>query len=101
MKSLSFELPPFRKLGSISIPFAERITVIAGHNGIGKSTILGLVANGSGIRDASNQSYLNRAFDANLNEIVHLDFAKEYEEYKSSEAQFHRRLLNMILMGFR
>ncbi|MDO8445726.1 MAG: AAA family ATPase [Deltaproteobacteria bacterium] len=88
LKSLNFELPPFRKLGSISIPFAERITVIAGHNGIGKSTILGLVANGSGIHDASNKSYLNRAFDANLNEIVHLDFVKEYEEYKSRGTQF-------------
>ena len=44
LKSLNFESPPFRKLGSISIPFAERITVIAGHNGIGKSTILALVA---------------------------------------------------------
>ena len=87
LKSLNFESPPFRKLGSISIPFAERITVIAGHNGIGKSTILALVANGSGIRDATNQSYLNRAFDANLNEIVHLDFVKEYEEYKSRGAQ--------------
>lgn len=88
LKSLRFETPFFRKLGNLTIPFAERITIIAGHNGIGKSTILGLVANGSGIRDASNQSYLNRAFDANLNEIVHLDFAKEYEAYKSSDAQF-------------
>lgn len=87
LKSLTFELPPFRKLGSISIPFAERITVVAGHNGIGKSTILGLIANSSGLRDAINQSYLNRAFNANLNEIVHLDFAKEYEEYKNIGAQ--------------
>lgn len=88
IKSLNFELPPFRKLGSISIPFAERITVIAGHNGIGKSTILALVANGSGIRDATIQSYLNRAFDANLNEIVHLDYVKEYEEYKTNGVPF-------------
>lgn len=86
LKSLNFDLPPFRKLGSITIPIAERITVLAGHNGIGKSTILGLVANGSGLRDATKQSYLNRAFDANLNEIVHLDFVKEYEAYKNSDA---------------
>ncbi|MBF0635436.1 MAG: AAA family ATPase, partial [Nitrospinae bacterium] len=87
LKSLNFEAQPFRKLGNISIPFAERITIIAGHNGIGKSTILGLVANGSGIHDASIQSYFNRAFQANLKEIVHLDFAKEYEEYKNKEEQ--------------
>jgi predicted ATPase len=99
LKSLRFETPPFRKLGNISIPFAERITLIAGHNGIGKSTILGLVANGSGIRDASSQSYLNRAFDANLNEIVHLDFAKEYEEYKSSEAQLSSPFIEYDING--
>lgn len=87
LKSLNFESPPFRKLGSMSIPFAERITVIAGHNGIGKSTILALVANGSGLSDAANPSYFNRAFQANLNEIIHLDYSKEYEAYKVSEAE--------------
>jgi len=83
LKSLKFDHLPFRKLTNLSIPIAERITIIAGHNGIGKSTILGLIANGSGISSASIQSYLNRSFDANLNEIVHLDYAKEYEAYKS------------------
>ncbi|NVN91868.1 MAG: AAA family ATPase [Desulfuromonadales bacterium] len=87
IKSLNFESPPFRKLGSISIPFAERITVIAGHNGIGKSTILALVANGSGLSDAANPSYFNRAFQANLNEIIHLDYSKEYEDYKNNGAE--------------
>lgn len=87
LKSLNFESPPFRKLGSISIPFAERITVIAGHNGIGKSTILALAAHGSGLSDATNPSYFNRTFQTNVNEIIHLDYAKEYEAYKDSEAE--------------
>lgn len=84
LKSLNFELPPFRKLGGLTINFAERITIVAGHNGIGKSTILGLVANGSGLTDAAYQSYFNRAFVANLNEIVHLDYEREFEEYKKN-----------------
>jgi len=87
LKSLNFELPPFRKLGQLSINFADRITIVAGHNGIGKSTILGLAANGSGLRDATYQSYFSRAFVANLNEIVHLDYAKEFEEYKNNDLE--------------
>jgi energy-coupling factor transporter ATP-binding protein EcfA2 len=86
LKSLMFEQPPFRKLGSMRIDFSERVTLIAGHNGIGKSTILGLVANGSGIRDAKLQSYLNRAYQAFLNDIVHLDFEREFNAFKSSGA---------------
>jgi predicted ATPase len=85
LKKLVFEQPSFRKLGNLCIDFADRITVVAGHNGIGKSTILGLVANGSGLSDAKNQSYLNRAFQANLNEIVHLDYDQEYAINKEQE----------------
>jgi predicted ATPase len=87
LKSLTFDQHPFRKLRNITIPIAERITIIAGHNGIGKSTILGLIANGSGIRHAPNKSYFNRAFEANLSEIVHLDYEKEFEAYKDNGAQ--------------
>lgn len=77
LKSLRFEQPPFRKLGKMVIRFADRITLIAGHNGIGKSTILGLVANGSGLSQAEHKSYFNRTFQANLNEIIHLDYVNE------------------------
>src|SRR6185369_899808 len=84
LKSLRFDQLRFRKLGDLTITLAERLTLIAGHNGIGKSTILGLCANGSGLRDADFQSYLNRAFVANLNDIVHLDYVREFEEPTSS-----------------
>ena len=79
---MQFDVPPFRKLGAITIDFAERITVVAGHNGIGKSTILGLVSNSSGLSDATQLSYLNRTYQGNLNDIIHLDYVKEYEDYK-------------------
>ena len=85
LKALKFESKPFRKLGDIKIQFAPRITLIAGHNGIGKSTILGLIANGSGNRDTGSPSYLNRQFEANLKDIVHLDYEKDFEAYKGSE----------------
>lgn len=81
---LRIDTPAFRKLKNISIDFAERITLIAGHNGIGKSTILGLVANGSGITTKTAKAlgivptYTGKLFNGVLNEIVHIDFLSEY-----------------------
>ncbi|WP_330110675.1 AAA family ATPase [Methylophaga thalassica] len=77
LESLKISLPPFRKLKNIEINFSERITLIAGHNGIGKSTILGLVANGSGLTDKTYSSYTGRTFQGNLNEIIYLDYDTE------------------------
>jgi predicted ATPase len=64
-------------LKKIEIKFSDRITLIAGHNGIGKSTILGLVANGSGLTDKNFSSYTGRTFQGNLNEIIHIDYETE------------------------
>ncbi|MGY2190528.1 AAA family ATPase [Pseudomonas pergaminensis] len=89
--SLRIETPAFRKLKNISIDFAERITLIAGHNGIGKSTILGLVANGSGITAKTARSlsiaptYTGKLFNGVLNEIVHIDYETEYLVNKQAD----------------
>lgn len=73
VKSLEFSHPPFRKLGNFTIEFADRLTLIAGHNGIGKSTILGLVANTFGFAEKSGpKSYLGELFYANIERIVYL-----------------------------
>ncbi len=73
VRSLEFGKPPFRKLGSLKIEFAERLTLIAGHNGIGKSTILGLVANTFGNTVKSGpKSYFGDLFYANIERIVYL-----------------------------
>lgn len=82
--SLEFGIPPFRKLGNLKINFAERLTLIAGHNGIGKSTILGLVSNTFGLTTGP-RSYFGDFFYANIERIVYLamnevDKAKEHPE---------------------
>ncbi|WP_170808526.1 AAA family ATPase [Pseudobacillus badius] len=74
----------FRKLKDIDIDIAERITVIAGHNGIGKSTILGLIANASELR--GYQSYFNKVFQSKFNEIFHLDSNHDYT--KNSDEKY-------------
>lgn len=89
--SLTFDKNKFRRLKSLKIPVAERITVIAGHNGIGKSTILGLIAHQSGLTNralkghklgytrAQNTSYFDKTYQANFGEIIHLDYVGDYE----------------------
>lgn len=83
VKSLTFGKPPFRKLGNINIEFADRLTLIAGHNGIGKSTILGLVANTFGITERGGpKSYFGEPFSANIERIVYLALAEVDETQK-------------------
>lgn len=55
--SLEVGTPPFRKLGNLTIEFTDRLTSIAGHNGIGKSTIQRLVANTFGVPKGGPKSY--------------------------------------------
>lgn len=77
VKSLAFGKPPFRKLGNFKIQFADRLTLIAGHNGIGKSTILGLVANTFGLTEAGGpKSYFGDPFYANIERIVYFALAE-------------------------
>ena len=76
IKLKNINIKKFRKLKDISIDIAERITVIAGHNGIGKSTIIGLIANGSELK--RHKSYFDRVFQSKFGEIFHLDPEKDY-----------------------
>lgn len=88
--SLDFGPNKFRKLSNVSISIAPRLTVIAGHNGIGKSTILALLAHPSGLTNrpvkgaaltysaSNNTSYFEKTFQANFNEIIHIDPQKDY-----------------------
>jgi len=85
LKKLKIKKPPFRKLKNLEIDFADRLTLIAGHNGIGKSTILALVANGSGLRTRTYRSYFGRPFIGHLNDIIYLDYATEFESKKKEE----------------
>lgn len=65
LKKIIFEANSWRKLSGLEIPIYPRLTVIAGHNGIGKSSILGFIANASGLHstDISDiKSYFRTEF---------------------------------------
>ncbi|MCA1326220.1 ATP-binding protein [Herbaspirillum sp. alder98] len=79
LRSIGFHQPPFRKLGGIQIDLADRLTLIAGRNGVGKSTILALIAGGSGLtRGVKNHSYFGTLPNANAEEILKLSYARDY-----------------------
>lgn len=98
LNKLIINEPPFRKLKKIEFEFAPRITLIAGHNGIGKSTILALVANGSGLTDSDHSSYAGKTFQGNLNEIIHLDYDSEFAVKKENKT-LPRPILEYSLNG--
>jgi len=97
VKSVAFGQKPFRKLREIDIQFADRLTVIAGHNGIGKSTILGLVANTFGLTGTSGpKTYLGDHFSANIERIVYLALEEVAEAQKNTASA---PVVNAIVNG--
>jgi AAA15 family ATPase/GTPase len=73
LSNVSFDELGIRKLKKFSIPITERITLIAGHNAIGKSTILGIIANSSGIKSADYKSYFEKTYQSKFEELFYLD----------------------------
>jgi ABC-type multidrug transport system ATPase subunit len=98
LKTLNIDIPPFRKLKNIKLEFADRVTLIAGHNGIGKSTILALIANGSGLTGEDFRTYSAKKFTGHLNEIIYLDYDTEFKS-KKIEKQLPRPILKYSLDG--
>lgn len=74
------DIERFRKLKKIHIDIGSRITFIAGHNGVGKSTILGLIANGSGKNSKTVKSLFGKNFQSQFNEIFSLDLTNDYDK---------------------
>lgn len=76
----SMYIEKFRKLNNITIPIGRRITFISGHNAVGKSTILGLIANGSEYKSTINKSLFEKNFGSKFNEIFKLDLERDYNQ---------------------
>jgi predicted ATPase len=80
LESIKFGTPSFRKLGTIEIKIASRMTLIAGRNGVGKSTILALISGGSGLtRGVKHKSYFQTLPSANAEEILKLSYDRDFE----------------------
>lgn len=74
----------FRKFKELFFPIPSRLTLISGANGIGKSTLLGIIANGSGTKSFKTLS--NKDFHPEfkdyfiLSKDEHKD-ARKFEDY--------------------
>ena len=69
----------FRNLKDISFDLGEKITVISGQNGVGKSNILSLIAASSGV---SSKSMLGSNFQPEFTDFFNVDPFESYEDYK-------------------
>lgn len=78
LRSVEFHTPPFRKLGGLRIDVADRITLIAGRNGVGKSTILALIAGTSGMARTRFKTYSDVEPRINSEQILRLSFDRDY-----------------------
>lgn len=61
----------FRQFKNMEISLGKRLTVIAGRNSTGKSTILGILANSGELKKKDGTTYLNGQFRAEFSEIFH------------------------------
>lgn len=89
IKTIEFGDIGFRKLKDFKVDLAPRITLVTGHNGIGKSTILGLLANSSGLTQQTKgapKSYFGKTFQANLSEIIFIDYESEFLSAQEADA---------------
>lgn len=101
LKKIVFDNLGFRKLKNLELEISNRITVIGGLNGIGKTTLLGLIANASGVSGRNDprsktktyirkKSYFDLPYQANFQELFHLD-KNDYSEELSQKGniEFH------------
>lgn len=88
VQTIKFDQPPFRKLGAIEINLAPRVTLIAGRNGVGKSTILALIAGCSGFTRGGTKfhSYFGTLPNVGTEDILKLSFERDFVEDEAQKA---------------
>lgn len=67
MKAIRLYIDDFRQFKDCEIVIGNKVTAIAGNNGTGKSTILGLLANSSELR--GQKTYIGKTFRGEFSEL--------------------------------
>lgn len=79
LKPKSLILNSFRNFKEVEIRLGNKITLISGQNGVGKSNILSLIASGSGL---SQKAVLGSNFQPEFNEFFNIDPSEDYNNYE-------------------
>lgn len=79
LKPKSLILKSFRNFQKVEIQLGNKITLISGQNGVGKSNILSLIASGSGL---SQKAVLGSNFQPEFNEFFNIDPSEDYDNYE-------------------
>lgn len=67
MKAVRLYIEDFRQFKNCEIVIGNKMTAIAGNNGTGKSTVLGLLANSSQLR--GRRTYIGKSFSGEFSEL--------------------------------
>lgn len=79
------KLNNFRQFSNMDISLGKRLTVVAGRNSTGKSTILGILANSGELKKKDGTTYADGQFRAEFSEIFH--GSKKYDASGSDRIQ--------------
>lgn len=74
-----FEISNFRNFRNIEFVLGNRITVISGQNGVGKSNLLSLISSGSGV---TKKSILGSNFQPEFYDFFNIDSQEKFKEYQ-------------------
>jgi hypothetical protein len=81
----TIKIRDFRQFKDKEVHLGRRLTVLAGRNSTGKSTILGLLANSGELKKREGVTLSNRQFRAEFGEILH--GSKRYDDSGSDRLQ--------------
>lgn len=97
----SLNIKKFRHLEDLNIEFGSRITAIAGTNGTGKSSLLGLIAGAFVFDKNSGQTLFHKNFSADFSEIFTFSKKKEGNKVRSYKYEVSLSDGQKALGGFR
>lgn len=79
LKIQHVDIECFRNFQNIGFEIGNKITVISGQNGVGKSNLISLIASGSGV---SRKAYFGSNFQPEFYDFFNIDPTEDYGEYK-------------------
>ena len=79
------KLNDFRQFKNIDILLGKRLTVLAGRNSTGKSTILGVLANSGELKIKDDTTYSDSQFRGEFSELFH--GSKKFDKSGSNRIQ--------------